>query len=520
LADYFDKVAGQHAVDFFTDMLVHVKGAEANKPFTLLSWQEKIVRDLFGTKRADGTRRFRKAYIEVPRKNGKSLFAAGLALYLLLCDGEDGAEVYSAASTRDQASLVYSMAAQMLRKNEVLSKHVKIRDSVKRINYPKTDSFYRAIAAEAGQAHGFNAHGIIFDEVHAMPDRELWDVLDTSTGARRQPLTIAITTAGFDRSSICWELHKYADQVASGGIKDESFYPVIYSATPEDDWRDEDVWERVNPSIDVAVSRDYLREQAARAEENPAFENTFRRLHLNQWTEQQSRIISMAKWDSCKREYNRASLHGRACYAGLDLASTMDVTAFVLVFPEPDGSMKVLPWFWIPEDNINARAGSDQRMIRNFASRGSVETTDGNEVDVIFLAGRIAEICEQYDVQYIGFDPWNAAGVTQLMKTYGVPEHTLVKMPQTFATYNEPFKKCLSLLGSGMFNHNGNAVLRWMASNVVHREDTNGNIKPDKGKSAEKIDGISGTFMAMALLLKHGEDVSAYAETGSGVVLF
>lgn len=517
---YFDEAAANRAVGFFADCLVHVKGSLAGQAFVLMDWQTAIVRDLFGWKRSGGFRKYRKAYIEIPRKNGKSTFAAGIAIYLLLCDREEGAEVYSAASTRDQASLVYSMAAEMLRKSPMLSKHVKIRDSVKRVIHPASNSFYRAIAADADAAHGFNAHGIIFDEVHTQPDRELWDVLDTSTGARQQPLTIAITTAGHDKSSICWELHKYAKAVRDGDIEDEAFYPVIFGADPEDDWMDEAVWEKANPCIDFAVSRDYLREQAGRADENPAFENTFRRLHLNQWTEQEARIIQMAKWDSCHVAYTEQDLRGRVCYAGLDLSSTRDITALVLVFPEERGGCRVLPWFWIPEDNIDQRSGQDQRMIRNYASRGCVELTDGNEVDVLYLADRISEICGQYDVAYIGFDPWNASGVTQLLKERGIAEHALLKMPQTFSTYNEPFKKLLGWLGNGKFQQNGNEVLRWMAANVAHKEDPSGNIRPDKGKSAEKIDGIAAMLMGIALLLQYGADTGTYSTHSSGVVLF
>jgi len=516
----FDPTAAQNAVDFFPDCLVHVKGAMANQPFSLLDWQAKIVRDLFGWKRPDGSRRYRKSYIEIPRKNGKSTFAAGLAIYLLLCDNEQGAEVYSAASTRDQASLVYSMAAEMIRKSPFLSKRVLVRNSQKRVICEDTNSFYRAIAAEADAAHGFNAHGIIFDEVHTQPDRELWDVLDTSTGARQQPLTIAITTAGHDRSSICWELHQHAKAVQDGAIQDDSFYPVIFGADVNDDWRDETVWEKANPCLDVAVSRDYLREQTARAEENPAFENTFRRLHLNQWTEQESRIIQMAKWDDCSESFEAESLHGRQCYGGLDLSSTRDVTAFVLVFPEDDGGATILPWFWIPEDNVDQRAGQDQRLIRNFASKGCVEMTDGNEVDVLYLADRIYEICQDFDVQHIGFDPWNAAGVTQLLKERGLPDHILLKMSQTFGTYNEPFKQMLSWLGNGKLRHDGNAVLRWMASNVAHKEDASGNIRPDKGKSAEKIDGVCAMLMGIGLATHYGTDTSVYNSATAGVVLF
>lgn len=493
----------------------------ANKPFELLEWQQEIVADLFGWKRYEGgPRLYRKAYIEVPRKNGKSTFAAGLALYLLLFDGELGAEIYSAAGTRDQASLVYSMASSMLKKSKALKPAVKVRDSVKRIIYPKNDSFYRAIAAEADAAHGFNAHGIIFDEVHTQPDRELWDVLDTSTGARTQPLTVAITTAGSNRTSICYELHKYSKAILNGTIEDDSFYPVIYGAEPEDAWDDPETWRKANPCLGVAVSEDYLAEQCQRAKENPAFENTFRRLHLNQWTEQETRIIQMGKWDECEQEYDEESLRGRPCYIGIDLSSTRDVTSMVAVFPEDDGGCSVLPWFWIPKDNVDQKALADQKMVRNFAEQKMVRMTSGNEVDVLELTEEIQQLTSKYDVKKIGFDPWNSSGVIQLLKDRGLPEHVFVKMPQSFGTYNEPFKKLLSWYGNGKFRHNGNGVLRWMASNVAHKEDASGNIRPDKGKSAEKIDGISAMLMGMALLIHFGVETTVYKNDGAGVVLW
>lgn len=516
----YDKDAGERAVSFFTDCLVHTKGPLAGQPMRLEKWQATIVRDLFGWKRPDGTRRYRKSYIEVPRKNGKSTFAAGIALYLLLCDREQGAEIYSAASTRDQASLVYQIAAGMMKASPMLSKHLVLRDSVKRMIHRKSNSFYRVISADAEGAHGFNAHGIIFDEIHTQPTRELWDVLDTSTGARAQPMTIGITTAGHDRSSICWELHQYSRAILEKNLDDPSFYPVIYGADIEDDWTDERVWAKANPCLNVSLSIDYLREQCKRAQEQPSFENTFRRLHLNQWTEQASRIIPMREWDDCRRDLAIEDYAGRECFCGLDLASTRDVTAFVLVFPEPEGGYAVFPYFWIPEETIDAKAGQDQRMVRNFVAQGHVETTDGNEVDIAMLCDRIVDICSTFDVQSIGFDPWNATGVTQGLKERGLPDRLLVKMPQSYGTYNEPFKRLLSLLGAGKFGHDGNSVLRWMASNVAHKEDPNGNIRPDKGKSSEKIDGICAMLMGMALAGSYNNDGGAYASAGGGVVMF
>lgn len=516
---WFDEEAADDVVGFFSECLVHVQGHLAGEPFELLPWQEQMLREVFGWKREDGTRRYRKLFAEVPRKNGKSFLASGLALYMLLCEGEPGAQVFSAASTRDQAALVFNMAADMIRKapDPVLRKVTKLRDSNKRII--ANNGIYRAISSDAAGAHGFNASCVIIDELHVV-DREFFNVLDTSTGARAQPLTVMITTAGFDRTSICYELHRYAESVQQGLIVDPSFYAAVFAADAEDDWRDEATWMKANPSLGHAVTLDYLKEQATRAEENPALENTFRRLHLNQWTENESRIIPMHAYDACAVQYTEADLYGRQCFAGLDLASTQDVTAFVLVFPEEDGGCKVLPWFWLPEDNVSQRAKQDQQMIRTFAERGMVELTEGNEIDTVQVAQQIADICEQFDVIKIGFDGWNAAGPTQLMKLNGIPETALEKMPQTTATFNEPFRQMLAWIGNGKFKHNGNAVMRWMAANTVAREDTGGRIKPDKKKSQEKIDGIVSCLMGMALQIKYGSDAGAYTEDNAGVILF
>jgi phage terminase large subunit-like protein len=228
----------------------------------------------------------------------------------------------------------------------------------------------------------------------------------------------------------------------------------------------------------------------------------------------------MAKWDACLKDFQPSEFYGRRCYGGLDLSSTRDATAFVLVFPEDDGGASVLPWFWIPRENIDMRAGQDKRQLQNYAAQGHIEMTDGNEVDVLYLADRIVNICQDYDVQHIGFDPWNATGVTQMMQDKGLPPHVLMKMPQSFGTYNEPFKKLLTILGNGKLRHNGNTVMRWMASNVAHKEDPSGNIRPDKGKSQDKIDGICAMLMGIALASHYGVDTGVYSVSGSGVVLF
>ncbi|HOX23422.1 MAG TPA: terminase large subunit, partial [Elusimicrobiales bacterium] len=305
----FDAKAARKAERFFELYLTHVKGEWAGMPFKLERWQREIVRTLFGWKRPDGTRRYRTCYIEIPRKNGKSSLCAGLALYLLMADREPSAEVYSAAADREQASIIFDIAKSMVSVSNELNLRLKVFR--KAIAYNKAMSSYKVLSADAYTKHGLNAHGIIFDELHAQPNRELWDVLATSTGARTQPLTVAITTAGFDRSSICWELHEYARRIKEGVIEDDSFLPVIYAADEGDDWRDPKTWRKANPNIGVSISEDYLKRECAKAENIPAYENTFRRLHLNQWTQQESRWLPMSAWEACGGQVIPEMLKGK-----------------------------------------------------------------------------------------------------------------------------------------------------------------------------------------------------------------
>lgn len=514
----FDDEAADRAVGFFMQ-LQHVKGEKGGHPIQLEPWQIKIVRDLFGWKRADGTRKHRTAYIEVPRKNGKSTLCAGLALYMLFADGEQGAEVYSVASTREQAGMVYEPAREMVLRNPILKQNAKVRDGVKRIVYDRTASFYRPIAADDESAHGFNTHGAVVDELHTQPKRDLWDVIITSTGSRRQPLIVAITTAGFNRDSICWEQHEYARKCIADPNFDTSYYAVIYAADEADDWTDEKTWEKANPNLDVSISRDYLRTECEKAKQNPAYENTFRRLHLNQWTEQDVRTIPMEAWRSCAdRTITAESLAGRDCYAGLDLSSTRDVTAWVLVF-QIDGNFVCLPKFWLPEGSGSARDEQDKRAALNFARSGHITLTPGNEVDYLRVLKEVQQDMERFNVMGIGFDPWNARTLMQLAVEGGFPEDRRHLMPQSYATYNEPFKKLLGGLASRAFLHPGHPVLDWMASNVTHKEDPSGNIRPDKGKSGDKIDGICALLMGMALWIQNGADKLPTLE-GDGSIEF
>ena len=517
---YFDDAAADRAEQFFPDMLTHVKGplAKTHEPFRLEQWQRNLVRNVFGWKRtADDLRKFRTVYCEVPRKNGKTTFAAGVLLYMLFCDHEPGAEVFSAASTRDQASIVYQIATAMIDRNAHLRKACTVRKSGKRVNVG--DSFYQACSSDAGAPHGTSPHCLIFDEVHLQKTRDLWEAFQTGLGARDQPLIFAITTAGHDRSSLCWELHQYSKGVRDGEIQDETFLPVLFGADMQDDWRDEATWAKANPCLDVSLKRDYIRQQCLKAQENAAEENSFRRLHLNQWTEQEVRFVPMKRWDDCRTDFAEADMIGRPCFAAMDLASTRDVTALVLVFPDDDGGYHVLPYFWIPEDNVDRRAASDRRQVLSYAKQGHITMTSGNVLDVFQLCHDVFDILQRFGCEFVGFDPWQADSIAQMLESKGMPPHAMVKMSQGVSTYNEPMKRMLELLAAGKLRHNGNTVLRWMAGNLAHKEDPNGNYRPDKGKSQDKIDGMSALLMALRLAFDNEHAGSAYDTEGAGVVL-
>lgn len=510
---WFEERAATVAVNFFEKLLVHVKGEWSGQPFKLQTWQrEDIIRPLFGWKRQDGTRRYRTAYIEIPRKNGKSSLAAGIALLLLFADNEPGAEVYSAAADRDQAHIVFDLASQMRGGSRALASR---SESYKRsIVVPETMSVYRVLSADAPTKHGLNAHGVVVDELHAQPNRELVDVLTTSTGARRQPLVVFITTAGYDRQSICWEYHEYARQIRAGIIEDDSFFEYIAAAGEQDDWQDPAVWAKANPGLGVTVKREYIENEARKALNAPAYQNTFRRLHLNQWTQQETRWLPMEKWDTCGDPFDVKLLHGSACYGGLDLASTSDIASLVLDFPSEEGEEERHIWlayFWIPESNMIERARKDRVPYDVWVRDGLITATEGNVIDYAYIIRDIEALGEKYNIKEIAFDRWGAFQVSQQLEAIGF---TMVGFGQGFASMAGPTKELLRLVLDGKLAHGGNKVLRWMADNLVVESDAAGNHKPAKNKSREKIDGIVAGVMALDRAVRHEASGSVYEERG------
>ena len=511
---HYDKAKADRAV-VFIENLKHTKGKWAGKNFLLLPWQEQIIRDLFGIVDSQGRRQFRTAYVEIPKKQGKSELAAAIALYLLYADNEPSAEVYGAACDRSQASIVFDVAKQMVQMSPALLKRSKITAATKRIvNYSNT-GFYQVLSAETATKHGLNVSGLVFDEIHAQPNRKLYDVLTKGSGdAREQPLFFIITTAGTDKNSICYELHNKALDIKAGRKKDHSFYPIVYGLTEEDDWNNEANWYKANPSLGHTISIDRVRKAYKNALENPAEENVFKQLRLNMWTSTTVCWIPDHIYDRGNLSIDIDSLKGRECYGGLDLSSTSDITAFVLVFPPrtEDEKYIVLPFFWLPEDTLELRCRRDHVLYDVWEKQGYIQTTEGNVIHYGFIEKFIEELGEKYHIREIAFDRWNATQMVQNLEDMGF---TVVPFGQGYKDMSPPSKELYKLLMSGSINHGGHPVLKWMAQNVVMRQDPAGNIKPDKEKSVEKIDGIVATIMALDRCIRNKNDGgSVYDERG------
>ncbi|WP_449461062.1 terminase large subunit [Streptococcus suis] len=511
---HYDKAKADRAVTFINN-LSHTKGKWAGKRFDLLPWQEQIVRDLFGIVKEDGNRQFLTAYIEIPKKNGKSELAAAIALYLLYADNEASAEVYGAACDRNQASIVFDVAKQMVQMSRPLEKRSKIMGATKRIVNYSNAGFYQVLSAETGTKHGLNVSGLVFDEIHAQPNRHLYDVLTKGSGdAREQPLFFIITTAGTDRNSICYELHTKALDILNGRKKDMSFYPVVYGLSDEDDWNDEANWLKANPSLGHTIGIDRVREAYQQALDNPAEENVFKQLRLNMWTSSSVAWIPEHVYAKGNDPIQYDSLKGRSCYAGLDLSSTSDITAFVLVFPPrfEEENYVVLPFFWLPEDTLELRCRRDHVLYDVWERQGYIKTTEGNVVHYGFIEKFIEDLSEIYHIKEIAYDRWNATQMVQNLEGMGL---TMVPFGQGYKDMSPPSKEFYKLMMEGKIQHGGHPVLKWMGQNVVMRQDPAGNIKPDKEKSVEKIDGIVALIMGLDRCIRHQNDEgSVYDERG------
>lgn len=514
----YNKQAADYAVSFI-EALHHTKGTWAGKPFDLIDWQEQIIRDLFGCLKPNGYRQFNTAYVEIPKKMGKSELAAAVALLLCCGDSEERAEVYGCAADRQQASIVFDVAADMVRMCPALNKRTKILAATKRIIYLPTNSFYQVLSAEAYSKHGFNVHGVVFDELHTQPNRKLFDVMTKGSGdARMQPLYFLITTAGTDTHSICYEQHQKAEDILAGRKVDPTFYPVIYGAKPEEDWTDPKVWKKANPSLGITVDIEKVKAACESAKQNPGDENAFRQLRLNQWVKQAVRWMPMDKWNACAFPVDEHELEGRICYGGLDLSSTTDITAFVLVFPPQYENDKyiVLPYFWIPEENVILRVNRDHVPYDIWIKQGCMETTEGNVVHYGYIEKFIEKLGERFNIREIAFDRWGATQMVQDLEGMGF---TVVPFGQGFKDMSPPTKELMRLTLEQKIAHGGQPVLSWMMDNIFIRRDPAGNIKADKEKSTEKIDGAIAMIMGLDRAIRCGNDNSESVYDTRGLLI-
>jgi phage terminase large subunit-like protein len=526
----FNQAKADHVIKFFKN-LKHTKGRWKGVSFTLMDWQEKALRDIFGNVRDNGYRQYNTAYIEIPKKMGKSETGAGVALYCLTADEEQAAEIYGCASDRQQASIVFDVAVDMVDQNPTLKKKIKPVLSQKRLVYMPTRSFYQVLSAESYSKHGFNVHAVVFDELHSQPNRGLFDVMTEGSGdARTQPLYFIITTAGDDpdRTSIGWEIHSLARDILTGAKIDPTFYATIYGidrdnkriwtgreyqTVDEVDWKDEEVWRLVNPSIDHTVPMEKVRDQFVRAQGNLAREKNFRWLRLNSWEKLKTqKWLGVDFWDLCKGKINDST--GRVCYGGLDLSSKIDMTAFVLLFPPDEINLRwvILPWFWLPEDNIAERVEKDNVPYDQWVREGYLNTTPGNVIDYQFIEEHIIKLRDKYDIKEIGYDPWNAMQTAIRLEDAGL---SVAEVRQGAKSMSPPMKEIEQLVMGKKMLHGGHPVLRWNVGNVEIKIDENENIRPVKGRGKERIDGLVAMINAMnrAMLVKE-EKQTVYKKRG------
>lgn len=516
---HYDKAKADRAVKFIEN-LCHTKGKWAGKRFWLLPWQEQLIRDIFGIVKPDGYRQFRTAFVEICKKVGKSELAAAVVLYLLYADNEPSAEVYGAAADRQQASIVFDVARQMVDMSPALLKRSKLMTATKRIVNYGNSGYYQVLSAEVGGKHGFSVSGLVFDEIHTQPNRQLYDVLTKgSSDARQNPLHFIITTAGTDRHSIAYELHTKAVDILEGRRVDPTFYPVVYGLKDDEDWEDEANWYKVNPSLGYTVDIERLRDAYREAKQNPADEVTFKWLRLNMWVSSTVAWIPDAIFMKGNEEIDLAALEGRDCYGGLDLSSTGDITALVLMFPPRDEDEKyiLLPFFWVPEETIPQRVKAASVPYDIWERQGYLLSTEGNVIHYDFIEKFINDLAEKYHIVEIAVDRWNA---TQMIQNLEGDGFTMVPFGQGFASMSGPTKDFYRLLMEGQIIHGGHPVLRWMAGNVVVDTDPAGNIKVTKAKSKEKIDGIVAAIMALDRCIRNQTEPQGSVYDERGLLVF
>lgn len=532
---YFCKKSAQKAIDFFHIFLKHSKGKWAGEPFILEPWQQFIVWNIFGWKigNKNGPRRFRIIYLEISRKNGKSTFLAGIGLYCFICDKEAGAECYAAATKEKQAKIVHGEAIRMVKKSPNLKKKVQIFRN--NLSIDETDSKFEPLGRDSDTQDGLNVHCSIIDELHAHKTRDMWDVLETATGSREQPLQIAITTAGFERTSICYEQHEYLEKIlkdvgSENPYDDDTYFGMIYTIDENDDWSDEKVWIKANPNLNVSIYIDDLQRKAKKAKEIVSAVNNFLRKHLDVWVNQFSRFVDMNLWnENFANNIDERKYYGKQCYGGLDLSSVSDITAFVLLFPDinDDERLDIIARFWCPESRLTSKDNRYRNFYEAWEREGWLKTTPGDAIDYEYVKKQIIKDAGKFNLANMGVDrlfqgyqlsmELSSELGTRLIK--GQKQDRVVAVGMGYKTMAPAMREFESRLLKRKLNHGNHPILRWMADNLAVSEDAAGNKKPDKANSQGKIDGIVSLLIAIDRLQREESySGSIYEKKGLKVV--
>ena len=509
----FDRAAAD-GVCGFVELLPHVRGiwAKRGELIRLEDWQCFVLTTIFGWKRKDGLRRYRTAYVEVARKNAKSTLAAAIGLFMLVADGEAGAEIYSAATTRDQAKIVFQTARLMAQRAPSLRQAYGLEVNAHNLHVLSTGSKFEALSAEGNSLDGLNIHSALVDELHAHKTRRVYDVLETATGSRSQPLLLSITTAGSDRAGVCYEQRTYVTKLLDGAASDETYFGIVYTLDDADDWTDEAVWVKANPNLGVSVYVDDMRRLAAKAQTMASAATAFITKRLDRWVNASSAWMDMRAWERCgDPSLELEDFAGQPCFIGVDLASSLDIAAVSLLFPGDDGAYTLFGRYYLPEDAV--QAGRNSQYV-GWAATGKLIATPGAAND-LRLVGRIGQdlldSMERFRVPMTAFDPWRA---TQLRQDLAELGHTVVEVPQGFRHFTEPMKELEALVVSGKLRHDGSPVLTWMMANTIARIDGKDNIQPGKEFPENKIDGVVSAIMALGMALRNEDQPSPYKDRG------
>lgn len=513
---WFDPDAGQRVLDF-KQRLKHSKGKWRGKRLILEPWQVFINWVLFGWKNEDGTRRFRKMYQEVARKNGKSTEVASSGLFLMGFDGEGGSEVYSVANKEEQAKLVWSEGQRMCKQAKDFGGRLK--RAAKSTFRESTDSFWKPLGKDSKTQDGLNPHGVLVDEYHAAPDSTMLDVMDSALGSREQPLLIIITTAGFNSHGVCHEERDYAVEVLRGTIEDDTYFAIVFTLDKSDDRFDKDLWIKSNPNLGISVNIKDMENMARQAQKMPSKLNNFLTKKLNIWTSQKTMFFDMELWNACDGTFNEKDLIGRPCFLAGDLASKNDIAALSAVFKLDNDKLAVLSKFYCPKERILRRQRTDKVTYEAWVQKGYLNATEGNRIDYEFIKADILSFFKKFDVVKMGFDAWNFEYLLQRLIADGVDKDKVFEFPQTLKTMSEPTKELEVLVAEKRIVHNNNPILSWMAGNTAIYTDPNENIRPVKNKSSEKIDGIVSLVMALGMEMGEQDDNDSIYETQDIIVI-